>query len=227
MSYYLSPPLQPFMEWQNMRYSQEFKDNVVARLLSKELGISEAVEQYSIGKSTISYWLKIAREQAVCGTLPNKGNPKARSAEAQSIGAKQVLKLHEICPQAKACLRAIRRCRRQSKNYRLSVTGTSLEKLLKIAIELLERLVDMFALFLNPFALTGNRFVHCLDSLCKFLGLRTTCSLAVCHNGSRIESLLEELFAHRTLCRSLRIFLGNHFSIDALHLSVREVKRLR
>lgn len=64
------------MEWQNMRYSQEFKDNVVTRLLSKELSISEAVEQYSIGKSTISYWLKIAREQAVCGTLPNKGNPK-------------------------------------------------------------------------------------------------------------------------------------------------------
>ena len=59
-----------------MRYSQEFKDNVVARLLSKELSISEAVERYSIGKSTISYWLKIAREQAVCGTLPNKGNPK-------------------------------------------------------------------------------------------------------------------------------------------------------
>ena len=59
-----------------MRYSQEFKDNVVARLLSKELSISEAVEQYSIGKSTISYWLRIAREQAVCGTLPNKGNPK-------------------------------------------------------------------------------------------------------------------------------------------------------
>ena len=59
-----------------MRYSQEFKDNVVARLLSKEFSISEAVVQYSIGKSTISYWLKIAREQAVCGTLPNKGNPK-------------------------------------------------------------------------------------------------------------------------------------------------------
>ena len=64
------------MEWQNMRYSQELKDNVVARLLSKELSISEAVEQYSIGKSTISYWLKIAREQAVCGMLPNKGNLK-------------------------------------------------------------------------------------------------------------------------------------------------------
>lgn len=59
-----------------MRYSQEFKDNVAARLLSKELSISEAVEQYSIGKSTISYWLKIAREQAVCGTAarcPTKG----------------------------------------------------------------------------------------------------------------------------------------------------------
>ena len=59
-----------------MRYSQEFKDNVVARLLSKELSISEAVEQYSIGKSTISYWPRIAREQAGCGTLPNKGNAK-------------------------------------------------------------------------------------------------------------------------------------------------------
>lgn len=51
-------------------------NNVVAHLLSKELSISEAVEQYSIGKSTISYWLRIAREQAGCGTLPNKGNPK-------------------------------------------------------------------------------------------------------------------------------------------------------
>ena len=81
MSYYLSPPLQLFMEWQNMRYSQEFKDNVVARLLSKELSISEAVEQYSIGKSTISYWLRIAREQAVCGTLPNKGNLKPMTKE--------------------------------------------------------------------------------------------------------------------------------------------------
>ena len=62
-----------------MRYSQEFKDNVVARLLSKELSISEAVEQYSIGKSTISYWLRIAREQAGCGTLPSQahGQPQA------------------------------------------------------------------------------------------------------------------------------------------------------
>ena len=64
-----------------MRYSQEFKDNVVARLLSKELSISEAVERYSIGKSTISYWLKIAREQAVCGSkhpmhLVFSGNPQ-------------------------------------------------------------------------------------------------------------------------------------------------------
>ena len=64
-----------------MRYSQEFKDNVVARLLSKELSISEAVKRYSIGKSTISYWLKIAREQAVCGTLPNKGNLKPMTKE--------------------------------------------------------------------------------------------------------------------------------------------------
>ena len=73
-----------------MRYSQEFKDNVVARLLSKELSISEAVEQYSIGKSTISYWLRIAREQAVCGTLPNKGNLKPMTKEER-------MRLESIC----------------------------------------------------------------------------------------------------------------------------------
>ena len=56
-----------------MRYSQEFKDNVVARLLSKELSISEAVEQYSISKSTISYWLRITREsKQVAASCPTK-----------------------------------------------------------------------------------------------------------------------------------------------------------
>ena len=66
-----------------MRYSQEFKDNVVARLLSKELSISEAVEQYSIGKSTISYWLRIARESkqvaASCPTKPQHPSARTRS----------------------------------------------------------------------------------------------------------------------------------------------------
>ena len=51
------------MEWQNMRYSQEFKDNVVACLLSKELSISEAVEQYSIGKSAISYGVTVISDE--------------------------------------------------------------------------------------------------------------------------------------------------------------------
>ena len=46
-----------------MRYSQEFKDNVVARLLSKELSISEAVEQYSIGKSAISYGVTVISDE--------------------------------------------------------------------------------------------------------------------------------------------------------------------
>ena len=56
-----------------MRYSQEFKDNVVARLLSKELSISEAVKRYSIGKSTISYSLRIAREsKQVAASCPTK-----------------------------------------------------------------------------------------------------------------------------------------------------------
>ena len=56
-----------------MRYSQEFKDNVVARLLSKELSISEAVEKYSISKSTISYWLRITREsKQVAASCPTK-----------------------------------------------------------------------------------------------------------------------------------------------------------
>ena len=46
-----------------MRYSQEFKDNVVACLLSKELSISEAVEQYSIGKSAISYGVTVISDE--------------------------------------------------------------------------------------------------------------------------------------------------------------------
>ena len=59
-----------------MRYSQEFIDNLVARILSKELRISEASVQYSIGKSTIRYWLKQAKEKSDCVTLPNTGISK-------------------------------------------------------------------------------------------------------------------------------------------------------
>ena len=59
-----------------MRYSQEFIDNLVARILSKELQISKATEQYSIGKSTIRYWLKQAKEKSDCVTLPNTGFSK-------------------------------------------------------------------------------------------------------------------------------------------------------
>ena len=59
-----------------MRYSQEFIDNLVARILSKELRISKATEQYSIGKSTIRYWLKQAKEKSDCATLPNAGFSK-------------------------------------------------------------------------------------------------------------------------------------------------------
>ena len=51
-----------------MRYSQEFIDNLVARILSKELRISEASVQYSIGKSTIRYWLEKAKEKSDCVT---------------------------------------------------------------------------------------------------------------------------------------------------------------
>lgn len=59
-----------------MRYSQEFIDNLVARILSKELRISEASVQYSIGKSTIRYWLEKAKEKSDCVTLPNTGISK-------------------------------------------------------------------------------------------------------------------------------------------------------
>ena len=48
-----------------MRYSQEFKDNVVARLLSKELSISEAVPSLS------KYFLIANRE----GTEKINGHP--------------------------------------------------------------------------------------------------------------------------------------------------------
>jgi transposase-like protein len=48
----------------------------VARILIKELRISEPTEQYSIGKSTIRYWLNQANEKSDCVTLPNTGISK-------------------------------------------------------------------------------------------------------------------------------------------------------
>ena len=57
-----------------MRYSQEFKDSIIARLLSKELTVSEAHERYSVGRSTLAYWLKTARRQGDDCTGSNKGN---------------------------------------------------------------------------------------------------------------------------------------------------------
>ena len=62
------------MEWQNMRYSQEFKDKTTARLLSKELTVPEASEQFKIAPSTLYYWVGVALKRAGSVAKSNKGN---------------------------------------------------------------------------------------------------------------------------------------------------------
>ena len=55
-----------------MQYSQEFKDNLVARILSKELSVAEAIRRYSVGHGTIHTWLRKARMQASGGVMTSK-----------------------------------------------------------------------------------------------------------------------------------------------------------
>lgn len=62
------------MEWQNMRYSQEFKDQTVARLLRKELTVAEASKQYSISRATLYDWIKAVMKQTGGTSKPNKGS---------------------------------------------------------------------------------------------------------------------------------------------------------
>ena len=56
-----------------MRYSQEFKDQTVARLLRKELTVAEASEQYSVSRATLYDWIKAAMKQTDSISNPNKG----------------------------------------------------------------------------------------------------------------------------------------------------------
>lgn len=56
-----------------MQYSQEFKDKTVARLLSKELTIAEAAEQYSIHKTTLYNWINAIKTQTNNANQSNQG----------------------------------------------------------------------------------------------------------------------------------------------------------
>lgn len=54
-----------------MRYSQEFKDSIVARILAKELTAAEAHSQHSVALPTIYGWLRQARQAVSSGATTN------------------------------------------------------------------------------------------------------------------------------------------------------------
>ena len=41
-----------------MVFSSEFKNQVISRILSKEISITDAHREYGIGKSTVYKWIK-------------------------------------------------------------------------------------------------------------------------------------------------------------------------
>ena len=43
-----------------MRYSEEFRNKVVSRLLAKELSVREAAEQYDVSEFTLYEWKRKA-----------------------------------------------------------------------------------------------------------------------------------------------------------------------
>lgn len=53
-----------------MRYSDEFKNNVVSRLLAGEVSISQAKEQYGVSCNTLRAWRKATLEEATVGSRP-------------------------------------------------------------------------------------------------------------------------------------------------------------
>ena len=63
-----------------MQYSQEFKDNLVARILSKELSVAEAIRRYSVGHGTIHTWLRKARMQASGSAATGKEESKSMAS---------------------------------------------------------------------------------------------------------------------------------------------------
>ena len=60
-----------------MAFSSEFKNQVISQILSKELTISAAHREYSIGKSTVHNWLK----QVKAGVSNNTNLRAAIAAE--------------------------------------------------------------------------------------------------------------------------------------------------
>ncbi|MBQ9240846.1 MAG: transposase [Duodenibacillus sp.] len=53
-----------------MRYSEEFKNNVVSRLLAGEVSTSQAKTQYGISCDTLRAWRKAVLEEAGADSCP-------------------------------------------------------------------------------------------------------------------------------------------------------------
>ena len=62
-----------------MRYSDEFKNHVVSRLLTGEITISQAQEQFGVSTFSLREWRKKALSQAgesIAAETPAQENPK-------------------------------------------------------------------------------------------------------------------------------------------------------
>ena len=62
-------------------YTKEFKEEAVKMVTEARLSIPEVARRVSVSKSTITYWVKLAKE----GTLSNDGKQRAVTAEQMEV----------------------------------------------------------------------------------------------------------------------------------------------
>ena len=62
-------------------YTKEFKEEAVKMVTEAGLSISEVANRVSVSKSTIAYWIKLAKE----GTLSNDGKQRPVTGEQMEV----------------------------------------------------------------------------------------------------------------------------------------------
>ena len=62
-------------------YTKEFKEEAVKMVTEAGLGIPEVARRVSVSKSTITYWVKLAKE----GTLSNDGKQRPVTGEQMAF----------------------------------------------------------------------------------------------------------------------------------------------
>lgn len=62
-------------------YTKEFKEEAVKMVTEARLSVPEVARRVSVSKSTIAYWVKLAKE----GTLSNDGKQRPVTAEQMEV----------------------------------------------------------------------------------------------------------------------------------------------